>query len=871
MLLETRRVAKRGPHWRDVRMARSPANLREGSPHRWIGGPSGLILPLLVFLAAVPFAGLPLPTVWLAVMVALIAAEQRWLRSPRAPARGGGQAGSVFSWLSSVGYSIAALWFVLFYTGVAQTFGVTLYGVIMFQILAREYANPRRLLLNLVPPVLSMALVQGAAAAMRIEQGRIPEVVTLLASPCIVAWVFRMVQKDLTQNRRRLVEASDRTEASAREIEDAHRIAQMAEALAGVGHWRLDARSREFTLSAGVRRIYGLDPSDGTPGMDGMLALHGDEDRATVARKVTEAMAGGTPFSFESRITRPDGQIRRITANGAAERDAAGEVVTVFGASMDVTEAWNREQALRASESRFRLLADHSTDVIVWIALDGTILYASPSAASLGYTPEQVVGRKTFEFVHPDDRERAIAIIGGLFSGAPVDASVRREYRFLAGDGRYIWLEGNPTVLRDADGAPTSAVTSFRDVTSRRRLEDDLIEAKHRAEAAAEAKAEFLANMSHEIRTPLTGVIGFSGLLNGMDALPEAAKSHVRRIVNSGQALLAVVNDILDFSKLEAGQVDLDAQPFEARPFFEDTLAMFTERATAKGLDLQLDTDGSMPAFLRADRARLGQILANLLGNAIKFTDRGVIGVTAAFDVRRDQLRVAVTDTGAGIADDKLDRLFQRFSQVDGSVSRRHGGTGLGLSISKALAELMGGGIGVASTVGAGSTFEVWIAATPAARGAVAAGAARTAPRGDARPARVLVVDDLAVNRMLVRAILDAAGHFVEEAASGAAAMAAALGPPFDLILMDLQMPGMDGYASAKSIRALASANRLTPIVALSANVLPEHVTASGAAGMNDHLAKPIVPADLLEAVSRWAGVRVEDDEPARLAGSARN
>ncbi len=266
---------------------------------------------------------------------------------------------------------------------------------------------------------------------LRIAGGRPLEVVTLVASPCIVLLVFRAVQKDLTENRRRMVEASVRAEASARQIEDDHRIALMAEELAGLGQWRLDAKSGRFSCSEGVRQIYGIASAAEDPTIEAILAMHDTDDRAAVSARVAQAMRDGTPFSFESRITTADGEVRHILVNAAAELDAAGEVETVFGATMDVTQARSREDALRQSESRFRMLADHSTDVIVWFRPDGTILYASPSARTLGYAPEEVVGRKTFEFVHPDDRERAISVIRALFSGESPDASVRREYRFL--------------------------------------------------------------------------------------------------------------------------------------------------------------------------------------------------------------------------------------------------------------------------------------------------------------------------------------------------------------------------------------------------------------------------------------------------------
>jgi CheY-like chemotaxis protein/anti-sigma regulatory factor (Ser/Thr protein kinase) len=294
---------------------------------------------------------------------------------------------------------------------------------------------------------------------------------------------------------------------------------------------------------------------------------------------------------------------------------------------------------------------------------------------------------------------------------------------------------------------------------------------------------------------------------------------------------------------------------------------MFATQAAAKQLALRLEVDQGAPEVVKADSARLSQIVGNLVSNAVKFTEGGGIDVAVSFDWARDRLRVLVKDTGPGIAADKRDRLFQRFSQLDGSVSRRHGGTGLGLSICKGLVELMGGEISVASTVGAGSTFQFWISARPETARPQQAAAAPQPPAATVQPSRILVVDDLAVNRLLVRAILESSGHLVEEAAGGAEAIAAAVGAPFDLILMDLQMPGMDGCAAARAIRALECSNRRTPIIALSANVLPEHIEASTSAGMNGHLAKPIVPAALMSAIAQWAGVRVGDETT--LAASA--
>jgi signal transduction histidine kinase/DNA-binding NarL/FixJ family response regulator len=434
----------------------------------------------------------------------------------------------------------------------------------------------------------------------------------------------------------------------------------------------------------------------------------------------------------------------------------------------------------------------------------------------------------------------------------------------------YHLLRHQPAMVATILAAPVLVTLFFmtqqRDLCESRRR---ILEGRKAAEAAAEAKAEFLANMSHEIRTPLTGIIGFSGLLSETPGLPEAARTHVRRILASGNGLLAVVNDILDFSKLDAGRLQLEPHPFEVAAFFEDNLALFEEQAAAKGLVLGATLAPEVPPVLEADAGRLRQILTNLMSNAVKFTREGSIQVTVGYDAGRGLLQVSVADTGEGIAPEALARLFARFTQADGSVSRRHGGTGLGLSICKSLAELMGGSVRVVSTPTVGSTFSFDVLAPAFAGDFEGSSEARGAGAADVLPQHILVVDDLDVNRELIRTLLEAVGHRVTEAVGGEDALRLAETAAFDIILMDLQMPGMDGFAAARAIRRSLSANAATPIIALSANVLNEHVQASTEAGMNDHMAKPIALPILIETISRWSGVRLKGaPEPAVALGA---
>jgi PAS domain S-box-containing protein len=516
-------------------------------------------------------------------------------------------------------------------------------------------------------------------------------------------------------------------------------------------------------------------------------------------------------------------------------------------------------EELRKSENDYRLLADNVTDVIALGSADHQRLYISPSIErALGFTPEELLATPNYTYLHPDDAPMVPGFIDGV-----TEASGPRtmEYRVLRKDGQVVWAETTFSRLNDGSGRLLSA---SRVVTARKALEDELKAEAARAEAAAAAKTDFLANMTHELRTPLTAILGFAGVLAQSKSLTKRDARHVRLIHDASQTLLGVVGDVLDFSKLEAGGFELDPQPFEAEAAVRAAVAIVDEQAKAKGLALETQIGAAPPAVV-GDAPRLRQVLLNFLSNAVKFTREGAVSVRLSHELAGEacRLRVEVSDTGIGVDAEQMAGLFNRFSQADASVSRRFGGTGLGLAICLQIVEAMGGRIGADSRPGEGSTF--WFeVALPLARDWTGEGAKGEAP-GLAleRPIRALLVEDNAVNRELIATLLSPFDIELETACDGAEAVDAAAARCFDVILMDVQMPVMDGLAATRRIRALPDrAAAATPIIAMTANVLPEQVARCHEAGMDDHLGKPINLPALLAALDRWTTPR-EDQEDA--------
>ncbi len=468
----------------------------------------------------------------------------------------------------------------------------------------------------------------------------------------------------------------------------------------------------------------------------------------------------------------------------------------------------------------------------------GAVSWSDEVFRIYGYEPGSVEPslENALAACHPEDAKRLQSLAQtARRTGDGYDARIR----LVRADGEERVMRTRFRGERGPDGEVAALFGVFQDVTDMVRAQQTLIEARDLAEAHSQAKSDFLANMSHELRTPLTSVIGFSTFLALGQGLSEKERHYVDRISVASRSLLGVINDVLDYSKLEAGGVDLDCVPFQPRALAETAAALVEEQCGKAGLALDIWVADAVPETLVGDEGHLRQVVVNFLANAVKFTAAGRI--TLSLEMRGAGLRVSVKDSGVGIAPEAIARLFDRFTQGNASTTRLYGGTGLGLAISRRLVELMDGRIGVESELGSGSTF--WFEVpldTPAKRGAETA------------PTRILLADDSAATRGLVAAILGSLDFEVDVVGNGAEAVSAARKGHYDAILMDVNMPVLDGVEAARTIRAMQAPNARTPIIALTAAVQAEQIQRYFEAGMVGHVGKPVRPDQLIGELG-WA------------------
>ena len=656
--------------------------------------------------------------------------------------------------------------------------------------------------------------------------------------------------------RKRLLEVFD-------ELRQKNEVLASLNDLTSDWYWEQDSALRFTYFSPGVERVFGTKVGDllGGERWQGPSTL--SESRWTEHRRLLEAHL---PFrDFEYGVPQENGDTVYISTSGHPVFDAGGKFSGYRGTGKNVTERKRWEQELVRSEARFEALFELAPVALsVTSEVDGAAVTRWNEAwfARFGYPPQEAQGRPGTAFglwVDPAQYERYVSDAGQPDGSGAREVPLRRadgELRMVSVVGRFI-----------AAGGQRQLLTAYEDVTEMRQAEQSIRElnaglearigertaelaaAKLAAEQANQAKSTFLANMSHEIRTPMNAIIGLSHLLRRelRDPRPLA---RLEKIENAAQHLLGIINDVLDLSKIEAGKLSLERLDFSLDRVLLGVADMVRDRAAAKGLELIVDTD-HLPPSLRGDANRLGQIILNFVSNAIKFTERGeVLMRCRILEETADQLciRFEVCDTGVGLTSEQQAHLFKAFEQADVTTTRRYGGTGLGLAISKRLAELMGGRIGCESSYGKGSTFWVELRLQ---RGDLAARPAL--PEAIATHVRVLVADDLADAREPMLEILSGLELAADAVESGEQAIAAiehadAADRPYDLVLIDWRMPGLDGFATARRIGELALKRR-PALVLVSAAAIPEGRDELSDAGFRAFLAKPITPSALYDCI----------------------
>lgn len=558
-----------------------------------------------------------------------------------------------------------------------------------------------------------------------------------------------------------------------------------------------------------------------------------------------------------------NGELYHEAATIGPVRDAHGRVARYLSVKEDITERKRIEAENYVLKERFRLAAEISSDLIYEFdpaTLQATFFRSVREDLKTGSLPSNP--QEWLTLIHPGDLP---AVLQAYHQSLATDGSFSQEYRARREGEDWRWYRHRAAALRTPDGRYSKSIGVLLDITAEKTARQQLLdlaeslrvkntaleEAVTQANAANQAKSRFVANMSHEVRTPLNGIIGTAELLLQLQPTAEQREC-AEAIRDCGLSLLRVLNDVLNLSKLEAGKVEIHPVPYEPARAVSDVVYLLQPLARGKGLGLGIAVDPDVPRRVTGDPDRVSQVLHNLVSNAIKFTAAGhvAVKVAAAPGGRAEWIEYSVIDTGMGIAESERESIFERFVQLDNSRTREAGGTGLGLAISRQLARLMGGDVLLSSRAGEGSTFTLRLPLEAAPSRQIAE-PHRARPAATNSPAGILLAEDNPLNQRIVKRLLEKEGYRVTVANDGAAAVECAAAQPPDLILMDVQMPRLDGLDAARRIRSdprLAS----TPIIALTANAMPGDRELYLSAGMNDYLAKPISNADLLATVGRW-------------------
>ena len=576
-------------------------------------------------------------------------------------------------------------------------------------------------------------------------------------------------------------------------------------------------------------------------------------DKMTAAFKKLVAGELESVGHFENPILTLQGDERDIAWQNSVIRDENGSIVGTLSSGEDVTERMKAENSLRESEERYRTLSDAAPDLVFIINREDKVEYINNVAAKyLNMQPQEVIGRARSELFPPEVCDAQKIGLQKVFDDGE---AVRNSVIKATFCDRDVWIDTQIVPLRRNSGLVTAVLGVSRDITELKRSEEVHRKAKEVAEAATRAKSEFLANMSHEIRTPMNAVIGMTGLLLDED-LTTNQKECLETIRRSGDALLSIINNILDLSKIEAGVTDLEYQPLDLHRCVEASLDLVSADASKKGLCTKCEFEDSAPAVILGDPTRLSQILVNLLGNSVKFTENGQISLSVSgkrLEGENYEIHFAVKDTGIGIPQDKMGRLFQSFSQIDSSTTRKYGGTGLGLVISKKLVEMMNGTIWVESEPGRGTTFHFTIEAEKTLHEPIDID--RLDSKSDAllhgnldHHLSILLAEDNLVNQMVTQKMLNKLGCRADIANNGIEVLRALERQSYDVIIMDVLMPEMDGLEATREIRRRWPGN-CPKIIAMTASVLKGDRETCLAAGMDGYISKPTKLAELKSAL----------------------
>jgi two-component system sensor histidine kinase/response regulator len=656
------------------------------------------------------------------------------------------------------------------------------------------------------------------------------------------------------------------------------RLSRLLNASPAVIYCRLAAGNYPPTfVSESITRLFGVSPRDYLDNPDLWRDRVYPDDIPRIEAWVDE-MFESDERSIEYRVRRTDGSYCWVYDEQHIVRDAHGDPFEIVGSWTDITARKEAEDAQAGARARLSLLLGAAPSVVYSFAASGDFAptFVSDNIQSmLGYRSDEYMKDAAFwrAHVHPEDLAEVETEQEQLFE----QGHHLTEYRFRKKDGSYCWVSDEQRLIRDKQGLPLEVVGSWSNIDARKEAEQALLAAQAELEKATlaaleanEAKSAFLANMSHEIRTPMNAIIGLSHLALKTELMPRQ-RDYLVKIKHSGQHLLGIINDILDFSKIEAGKLSVENIDFDLDKVLENVGNLISEKASAKGLELIFDIEPSVSPFFKGDPLRLGQILINFCNNAVKFTEKGEVVVKAQVleDGKDNQLILfSVSDTGIGLTQEQIGRLFQAFQQADVSTTRKYGGTGLGLAISKRLAELMGGNIEVTSELGKGSTF----------RFTARLGKASLAPRrrllqSDLRGRRVLIIDDNSQARTVLSGMLTNMTFVVDEAPSGQegiemVSQAAKHGEPYEIAFVDWQMPGLDGIETGKRILALADLDIAPHLVMVTAYGREDVMKQAEQTGFENVLIKPVTSSILFDTAVVALGADIETIEAVQAGPS---